>query len=444
MIGLKRKIKKPKFKNPDKKGAFWLFMIGAFSATQLRLGPKIGISELFCCIIGPFLFFKSIPMLRRDGVLLYFNLLILWGLVAIISDFYNGAIFLQFIRGFTVPATMFAASICVYRLLRRHPLNLKWILFGFAVSQVISTFVFQGGGAGDLAAEGDLSGAIDAVVGYKLFWSNMAQTWLSLPVKCWYEAVPAVYTYPALIAVAVINAVVGGRSAFAVSALSIFLVMFGGKTSQSICNVKRKIPLLLVGVCLIAVVAKVGYSFAATHGYLNEEETKKYYMQTSKGTGFLALLMGGRSEFFVGLIAALDKPWVGHGSVALDVHGYQGDFISKYGTMEEQEKYARLQAKGFLRTIPAHSHVITYWMWHGIFGLIFWLYVLYLTIQTVRKRLGIIPEWYGFFAVVIPAFLWDYFFSPFGGRVFESTLFCTFLILIRLENLKKRGIVWQR
>lgn len=435
---------KLKFKNPDPRGAFWLFMIGAFSATQLKLGPKIGISELFCCIIAPFLFFKSIPMLRRDGVLLYFNLLFLWIFGAVFADYYNGAVFQQFIRGFSVPATLFASSICVYVLLRRNPLNLKWILIGFAVSQVISIFVFQGGGAGDLAAEGDIAGAIDAVVGYKLFWSNMAQTWLSLPVKCWYEAVPAVYTYPALIVITVINAVVGGRSAFAVSALSIFLVMFGGKTAQSIRNVKRKIPLLLIGVCLVAVMAKVGYSYAATHGYLNEVETKKYYKQTSKGTGFLALLMGGRAEFFVALIAALDKPWIGHGSVALDVHGYQGDFISKYGTMEEQEKYEKLMATGFLRTIPAHSHVACYWLWHGILGLIFWVYVLWLVVETVRKRLGLIPEWYGFFAVVIPAFLWDYFFSPFGGRVFKSTLFCAFLILIRLEKLGKKGILWRR
>lgn len=437
------KLKKPKLRNPDKRGAFWLFMIGLFSMTQIRIGPKIGISEIFCCLVAPVLFFKSIPMLRRDGVLLYFNLLILWMFGALFADFYNKAAFIQLIRGFSVPVTIFVSSICIYVLLRKYPHNLKWILIGIAASQVLSTFVFQSGTAGDFAAEGDMARAIEAVVGYKLYWSNMAVTWFSLPVKCWYEAVPAIYTYPALIAVAVINAVVGGRSAFAVSALSIFLVLLGGKTDESIRKVKKKIPILLIGMCLIAVLAKLGYSYAAKHDYLSEEETRKYYKQTSKGSGFLSLLMAGRSEVFVGLIAALDKPIIGQGSQALDTYGYQYDFLAKYGTIEEIDRYARDQVRGSLSTIPAHSHVICYWMWHGIFGLIFWVYIFWLVIQTVRKRLGIIPEWYGYFAIIIPSFLWSYFFSPFGARVAESTLFCTFLILIRLENLRKRGVVWR-
>ena len=34
----------------------------------------------------------------------------------------------------------------------------KWLLFGLACSLVLSTFVFQRGTAGDMAAEGDMAG----------------------------------------------------------------------------------------------------------------------------------------------------------------------------------------------------------------------------------------------------------------------------------------------
>lgn len=256
--------------NPDRRGAFWLFLIGASSMTQIRLGAKIGISEVGCCLVGPFLFLKNLSVYRRDGVLLFFILLILWMLGALFSDFYNGSFFEQVIRGFSVPFTLFSVSVCVYHLLRRNPLNLKWILIGFAVPSVISVFVFQRGAEGDLAAEGDTAAAVERVVGYKLFWSNMIRTWLTLPVKCWYLAVPAFFTYPALIVVAIGNMFAGGWSLFSVSVLTVLLILLGGKIEWTIHAVRRWIPLLVVGVLCLAALIKGAYSYAAQHGYLNE------------------------------------------------------------------------------------------------------------------------------------------------------------------------------
>ena len=51
-----------------KQDAFWLFMIGCFSMTQIRLGAKIGISESGCLLAAPFLFLRDYPLYKRDGV----------------------------------------------------------------------------------------------------------------------------------------------------------------------------------------------------------------------------------------------------------------------------------------------------------------------------------------------------------------------------------------
>lgn len=425
----------------DRSGAMWLFLIGAFSMTQIRLGAKIGISELGCCLASLFIFSRDYISYKREGVSAYFNLLMFWIAGAGFSDFYNHSVFAQVMRGVSVPVTIFCVSVCIYHFLRRNPDNLKWLLFGIAVSSVISIFVFQRGGAGDLAAEGNMEAAVESVIGYKLFWSNMAKTWIYLPIQCLYLKVPLLYVVPALLAVSGINLLTGGRSSFAVSIMAIFLVLIGGKKVQSMSRVRKFFPMVAVAMIIVMFGIKGAYSYAATHGYLNEYETAKYQHQTAQGSGFKSLLLAGRGDFFIGLFAALDKPIVGHGSQALDTYGYERDFVEKYGTMEEAEQFRKAVMKGYLRTIKSHSHVICYWMWHGVAGLVFWLYILWLVVQTIMKRLSYVPEWFGYLAIVLPDFLWDYFFSPFGLRVTGCALFCTLLVLARIERMKKLGMM---
>ena len=421
----------------DKKGAFWLFLIGVFSMTQVRLGARIGISEACCCLVAPLVYLKHYTTYRRDGVSVFFNLLLLWVIGAIVSDLYNHCCFEQFIRGFSVPFTLFGVSTCVYHLLRRRPDNLKFILMGIAVSSVISIFVFQRGDAGDMASAGDVQGAIDRVVGYKLFWSNQVKTWGTLPAAGWYLSIPKSVLFFTLTLVAFANMSAGGRSAFAVSILSLAIVLIGGKTAASIRSLKRYFPLLMIGFAVLVGVLKVGYSYAAKNGYLSEAETEKYEKQTARGEDLMTLIKSGRGDFFIGLDAALDKPIFGHGSQALDYFGYERDFITKYGTDFERESYIKRELNGYLHAIKAHSHVICYWMWHGILALIFWLYILYLLVTTFRKRMHYRPEWFGYLAIAIPAFLWDYFFSPLGLRVDECVLYCVMLVLLQMEKRLK-------
>ena len=306
---------------------------------------------------------------------------------------------------------------------------------------VISIFVFQRGKGGDLAAEGDMAGAVEAVVGYKLFWANMATTWLLLPVEAFYLRTPRLYVVVSMLAVAFINVTTGGRAAFAVSILAFILVMLGGKNIETMRRIRRYLPVLVLLLGVFAIAIKGAYSYAATHGYLSEEETIKYQRQTANGSDIKSLLIAGRGDFFIGLFAALDKPYIGHGSQAFDTHGYEEEYLNRYGTDQERSDYMKSMAMGRLRTIRAHSHVICYWMWHGAVGLLFWVYVFYLVIQTIRKRMDLVPEWFGFLAIALSAFMWDYFFSPFGQRVSESTMFCALLILVRVERLKKQGMV---
>ena len=428
-------------KRTSKSAAFLLFLIGMFSMTQINLGGRLGIAELFMVACAPFVFIKNIPILRKDGVLYYFVFILLWIVGAIVTDTLKGNYLLFALKGIAVPITVFANVVCVYVLLRKDYDNLKWFMLGVALSGVVSIFIFQRGGSAQIAEEQGLEAGAEAIMGYKLFWTNQLTAWLGLPIVGWYRKTSKTYAVAILLFLCVFNLFSGGRSMFLIASFSVLLIVFGGKERRSLVFIKRHIVLMILSLGIVGVTVSSTYKYMVRQGYMGEAETIKYEQQTSRGSGILNLLMAGRGDFFIGLIAALDKPIMGHGSVAIDDHGYILDFLTKYGSIEDYKRLVKIREKYGVRIIPAHSHIINYWMWHGIFALIFWCCTIYLAVKTLLRRMHIYPPWYGYLAIYLPLFCWDVLFSPFGMRVSEAALFSVFLLLSKLERDQKRGLV---
>lgn len=421
-----------------------LFLIGLFSWTQVKIIGKIGISEFFMCLVAPFFVLQNWHVLRRDGTVIYFVLALLWIVGGVFSDIVSGNPMMFWARGLAFSVVTFTNSFCLYFLLRKRPLGLKWFLLGAAISSIISIFIFQSGQAGDLAADGDIDGAIDKVVGYKLFWAGLIMTWACLPIKGWYLSLPKWVSITLLGAVAAYNLYVGGRSNFLIMFVAAALIFLGGKDRVAMNRIKRLFIFFGIGLICSLVAVKYLYKYAATSGMMGEEELSKYERQTQSGTGALRMLMAGRSEFFVGLIAAKDRPILGFGSHALDYKGYRRDFLFKYGNEEDVQKYNRLLLSGRMRNgiahIPAHSHIICFWLWHGIFGLLFWAYVLWLVFSTLRERMAVVPQYFGYLAIAIPFCFWHILFSPYGDRVGKCCMFCVFLLLKKIQRDQSRGV----
>lgn len=423
-------------------GAVLLFLIGLFSQTQVNLGGKLGISEFAMLLCAPFVFVKNYTMFRRDGSLYFFILAILWLIGAIYVDVSTHNNFRFMMRGIAVPMVVFANSACIYVLLRKNFDNLKWFLLGSAISGVVSIFVFQQGMAGDLAAEYGLEAGVERMVSYKLFWVNQFTTWLVLPIAGWYLKVPKMYSIVALSFLAVFDLVTGGRSAFLCTIISLMFILVIGKSQKSVRALKKHMVTLVVILLACAYVGKAVYKWAATSGLMGEYEERKYEGQAAQKSA-LSMLMTGRSEFFIGLMAVIDKPIIGHGSCAIDNHGYILDFASKYGTNEGLMELVKRRDKYGVRTIPAHSHIVNYWLWHGIFACLFWVAVFVLSIKTLFRRMHVVMPWTGYFATGIPIFLWDIFFSPFGLRVQKAALFVTFLLVSKLARAQANASRWK-
>ena len=115
-------------------------------------------------------------------------------------------------------------------------------------------------------------------------------------------------------------------------------------------------------------------------GLLSEDAEAKNEEQSRAGN----LLLGGRPEFVVGLRAALDSPLIGHGSWATDYK-----YLEMLADMQEETGVnfnidpVEDQSGGM---IPGHSAIITAWVWAGIPGLVFWVYVYGSATQRYRPH----------------------------------------------------------
>lgn len=416
-----------------KKGSVAALLIGMWSMTQVNVIGFLGISELIIYLMAPFVFMKNWPLFKKDGLGTLFLLLFLTMISCIISGWYNESGFIVTLKGFATIYGFFACITVIYPMLRSNPGNLKWFLVGIAISSVICVFVFQPGSA-YIGAINDRKSLQESVMEYALFWPTQINTWTTLPIKVAYLQVPVIYALavPFANAFYALLSTASGRSAFLVSMFGVLLLYIAGKTPKSLMRIKKKFVGLVVFILVGGLVFATFYKYAAKRGLLGEAAQTKYEAQVlskGRGEGVLAMIMGGRLEFFIGATACMKHPILGCGSHAEDKEGLVDYFFTKYGTYEDlvmlEKQHAMDKDLGInYRKIPAHSHVISFWLWYGIVGGILWVYILILMLKTLKNYFGAIPQWVGYFALIMPSAVLGVLFSPFGDRVGKALLVC--------------------
>lgn len=410
----------------NKKVAVLLFLIGLFSQTQVHVVGSIGISELVIFLVAPWLFYVNYRKLKHDGFLWFIWLSILVCLGCVVSSVYNSTPFILAAKGFATPYSIFAITVVLHGLLRKDLNSLKWLFVGIFGSLILSVFIFQPE-TYTVTSSGISTGsaAIAMMISYPLFWAIRITALVSLPIKCMYLKTPILYSIVMTLGAGVFSVLFSDSSGRATAMIAIFatlLLWLGGRSQKKIFYLGKIFPAVILVMTLIGVCGKIGYSYAAKNGLLGDKAIDKYENQTFRGEGILHLLMAGRKEFFVGIIAALDKPILGHGPSPEDKDGYLTSYLLKYGNDDECENLMKerraLAEMGFSYfTIPTHSFIASFWVYYGIIGLIFWINALILIWKYFRIYASAIPQWFGYLAVFLPTMVWGTFFAPFGDRI---------------------------
>jgi hypothetical protein len=232
-----------------------------------------------------------------------------------------------------------------------------------------------------------------------------------------------------MLALVFFSLIEGGRSIYLGLMISTGMLGFAGGQVNRMKSVSRSFFLIVILMGCVVLIAKKTYEYAALHGKMGEAELLKYEAQSSSKIG----LLSGRSQFVSVILAVYDSPLLGHGSWALDKNGYG---IRAAELLEDDFAINSFYRQPVLGMIPTHSHIFCAYVWHGVLGAIFWLYVLWVLYCTFRCYLGVEPELYAYLAISIPALSWAVLFSPFGGRVATITTLVVCLLLKKKYNSK--------
>lgn len=410
----------------SKFNAVLLFLLGLLSTYRVNLIGKIGISEIFVFLAAPIIFFQDLYNLRRERFLPYVYLALLVCLGDVLSGLINHSPPFDILRGFASPYAIFAGIVVMHRLLRKDLRNLKWLALGFGLSLLLAMFLSRG----DLSmfvAEGTEN---DYKAGVLRMY--MLVPLICCPIAGWYYKIPFFYSVaaPFSLAAFLFATSSSGRSTGLCLLATAGLAFMGRKSIKGLRFIKQHFILFSLLVILGGFVTKQVYQHLAKQGTLGEEARKKYLYQTAEGESTLRLLMGGRSGFFASFYAIVDRPIVGYGPWALDPDGYYNlKYLAKFGSPVEYQAFLDGVAKRGYAFIPGHTHITVFWLWYGIFGALFWIVVIGLWINVLRKYIMAIPGWYGYICVWMPSFFWAVFFSPFTERMQISALITVSLFM---------------
>lgn len=411
------------------------FILGLGS--KLQVVASLSITEIIVLLAAPFIFATNRRQIRRDGVMTLFVLSVAVIGGCVVASIANHTSPQYVLRGLAVTTIVSCSIICSHWILRRDPAGFKWFVLAIPISAIISTFYFKS--AVEMSMLGESS---EEIMSGPIFWISRLKPLVLAPTTGWYLQMPWFVNVIAPLGVAAfaILTSVSGRAAALSSVAFAVLVVIGGKSRRTMSRISRNFGKICIAGILLVGGMYFLYKTSASQGWLGEDARRKYESQTEGGTGGIGrLILGGRGESFIGLLACRDKPIIGWGPWAKDENGYAEEFVTKYGTWDDVRNIIKgrewRMKIGYPDTmLHCHAYITEFWAWYGIPGLAFWVYVIFVLIRYLRQDVYAVPQWFAWLACSIPGLFWGIFFSPFSDR-FGIPLFVVACLMARAVRL---------
>lgn len=377
--------------------AIFYFALGGMAAIRVSLLGEISIGEILAVAYTAFRL-CSLRVERRLAPLL--ALTIMWCVAQGLSDIQNGSDGLTSLKGVLAPLVFFGTVYAIAAHFGRGQERRIWFfLAGTTLFQMYST-VFT---------------PDEAALLNPWKWGFATPVLALLLVTLSLRRPGKLVTVCCLVAFAAASVYMDFRSNAAMALMGAIVYMCrDGAFLRRLANLVRApggivliFSVLAIAIYVLNVVFSMVFAHSAEFGFLSPEAVHKYTVQATSEFG---VLFGGRSEAVISIKAFLDAPLLGHGSWAIDRHGY----VDEYNRLTHQLGMALTDSYEELDTdmIPTHSYLMGAMVWCGVAGGVFWLSVVGMCLRMFLLQARIVPI---YFCVALPQFIWDAFFSPFGA-----------------------------
>lgn len=386
-----------------------VFIIGLFSFIKIRILGTLGISEiliigLYIGLINPFSF------LENKNVVHLYGMTFLWLLGVFISDQLNGTPIIDSLKGLFNVIFLLLLIPFVYWALYDKPSRMLFFWLGTGISSLIG-FYFQ---------------KVPSLNLYEAeVWSVYAYYPLCIAISgLLYYNQKRFLSYLFIESFAIWSLWHMSRNVFLCMTIGVCLLIFMTNLKylefyDRIRFLKDKCLILILILCFSIFSIGYGYEYLASHKILGERAYQKYIMQHNSELG----LLSARGDFFQSLELVSKKPIIGYGSYAK-----ANSNMLTYYSLDEKE-FSKDEI------LPGHSYLMGGWVYAGILGLIFWLYILRLIFKFLYIGLAYDLKLMGINILLICMMLWNIFFSPFSDRL--NFLFFIMSLIIQTQYSKE-------
>jgi len=409
-----------KIKRPDK-ASIVLFLLPILTIFTINIVGQLMFSDIVVTLLTPMLLFSRNINKKQPYLKKIMFLLLLWLFSVIASDMINETSFEDLLRG--VAAIIFFALhiFVIFVLVDGKRERLTAIILGTSISFILLLFF-----AGEVYSFDDGKNTpwkMGVGFGVTLLFIMILGVWLKR------ERSKA----KILLLFSPIHLFLNARSLF----LTLFLAAFISAFQIKVHSKKKRFFIILgilFSVFFVAPIVMSSYGKLNQEGFFGTQAQEKYLMQTAGGK--INIILAGRTEVFISVVAITDSPFIGHGSWATSKKYYKMYLIMLKKMGKDINWENALSKERYL--IPAHSMLLSAWVYHGFIGSLFWFYILFLSLKSLsigmvgKKQLQLRDM------VIVVILIWDIFFSPFGqARRCIEVVYILVVCMILTEDKKQ-------
>ena len=398
------------------------FLLGSIAAQKITLGGEFYTGEVLA-ILFLALQFKKLKFTKTEKT--FFQLALVWAGAQLVSDIINESELLDSIKGVLAPIIFASTTLGLITYFRKNTAtktrlkrtyflneNMPSFLFGLTLANLLDVIFFPDLFAQDNPWKWGVGAAVVGLIAiYSSFFRRKTSISLLLILLILFFGV-SLYFDARSLAVFPLLALLG-FSIYKNSKGAWVFKTFGGDWGLA-----KLLIVLLTIIFLFNLLITLLFSSDLFLSTLSDASAEKFRSQSQ---GEYGALLGGRSEILISLTAFLDSPLWGHGSWAQDK---TGKYVTEYVLLKEDLGYGEENLSHTLDAltyIPSHSYIMTAFVWAGLLGGLFWVYLL---ISTLKSFIKFMPQLPYYFYLGFVLLLWDIFFSPFGASErFSSAVF---------------------